>query len=101
MPFLNQPAISSSIITDVSSATAVSLTANTPATVLSAGNRIGSVVKNTGSGSVVVSYGLSSSKKAYDVTLTPGMSYLQDYPEIYPYSASSSVNGSISVVEIL
>lgn len=101
MPFINQPSVSASVITDVTSSTNVSLTANTPATVLSAGSRVSSVVKNTGSSSVVVSYGLSSSKKAYDVTLTPGMSYLQDFPEIYPYSALSAVNGSISVVEIL
>lgn len=101
MPLIGKIQTYEAPISDVTTPTTISLTANTPTNVLAAGNRKGCVVKNTGNGTVTVSWGLSSSKKAYDVDILPGAAYLSDFAEIYPYSAVSVSAGSLSVVELL
>lgn len=100
MPFLDKQAQTVTPVTAVSTPTSVSLTANTAATLLAPGTRKAAVVKNTGTGTVTVSFGLNSTKTAYTVDLAPGASYLTDFAEVIPFSAISTVAGSVSIVEL-
>lgn len=100
MPFLDKATQAYEPITNVGTPQSITLTANTVATLLAPGQRKGAVVKNTGSGTVTVSFGLTSAKTAYTVDLAPNASYLTDFPEIIPFSAISTVAGSVSVVEL-
>lgn len=99
MPLLNQQQSGIEPITDVSAPVTVTLTAATPGAVLAVGERKGHLVRNTGANKATISYGLSSSKKAYEIVLSPGATYLYDKPEIIPYSAVSVNGTSLEVIE--
>lgn len=100
MPLLNpQTATGIEPITDISAPTTVTLSAGTPSTVLAVGDRKGHLIRNTGANRITISYGLSASKKAYDVILSPGASYLFDRAELIPYSATSLNGSSLEVIE--
>jgi hypothetical protein len=96
----------------ISDPTLINITApNTETAVVTAvdASRKGTVVHNTGVSRLKISYGLIttdvlgvvSQKVAYIVHLAPDNSYLSDFPELVPVSASTTdASGSLTLVEL-
>ena len=110
--FGGSPIAAYAAVTDLKTPTTVTLTADIATAVLVPdASRKGHLTLNSGATNVTVLFGVADPtdtvepftfKECYRFTLKPGDAYLSDFPEIFPYSATSpAANGQLTVREFI
>lgn len=110
--FGGSPIAAYAAVTDLKTPVVLTLPADVATACLAPdAGRKGHMTINTGTTNVTVLFGLADPtdttepftfKEAYRFTLKPGEGYLSDYPEIYPYSATSpAINGQLTIREFI